>query len=74
MKHFDEIDIFFIIMISIYFITLFLIISIVISNYLFKPKLKKELPRKLEENLWKCNLRKILNYEANISYIKNINI
>ncbi len=72
MKHFNGIDIFFIIMISIYFITLFLIISIVISNYLFNPKVKKELPRKLEENLYQCNLRKILNYEANVSYVKNI--
>ncbi len=69
MKHFDAIDIFFILIISIYFITLFLIIFIVTAKYLFKRK--NNSTKNVKKKYPICHLRKSTNYKANVSYIKN---
>ena len=64
-KHFDGIDIFFIVSISFYFITLFLFIGIFLFNYL--DLLKQDQKNKKNKE---CFLVKRSYYENNISYIK----
>lgn len=70
-RNFDNIDIFFIISISIYFIILFLFIGTFLLNYIDLYSNKKYLKNVGEKSKSQPIKKKNTNYKSNISYVKN---
>ena len=65
-KTFDPIDIFFILFISVYFITLFLFLIILLTKTINKDS-------QIKKVIKKHNLISNKHYKHNLSYLKNIN-